>query len=105
MWHPLPEALAACKPAPCAPLHAQWGSQEYHKQSLRNLREATQRTKRMCAVLLDTIGRELIIRREYTLDDEVRCTALKLPKAWLPPLGLLEGQRQIHVEAAQCQKG
>lgn len=50
---------------------AQWGSQDYHKQSLRNLEKARQQTKHLCAVILDTIGRELLIRREYELDAEV----------------------------------
>ena len=26
----------------------------------------------MCAVILDTVGRELMIRRDFTLDHEVR---------------------------------
>ena len=52
-------------------LSAQWGSVDYHKQSLRNLQKACQQTKRMCAVILDTVGRELMIRREFTLDHEV----------------------------------
>lgn len=51
----------------------QWGSLEYHKQSLRNLQMATQKTKLMCAVILDTVGRELMIKRDYELDEEV-CT-------------------------------
>ena len=50
----------------------QWGSVDYHKQSLRNLQKASQQTKRMCAVILDTVGRELMIRRDSTLDHEVR---------------------------------
>lgn len=49
----------------------QWGSVDYHKQSLRNLQRASQQTKRMCAVILDTVGRELLIRRDLTLDHEV----------------------------------
>ena len=60
---------------------------------MRNLREATQRTKRMCAVLLDTIGRELIIRREYTLDDEVMLLDV-LPIAWLPTQSCSETQAE-----------
>ena len=50
----------------------QWGSVDYHKQSLRNLQKASQQTKRMCAVILDTVGRELMIRRDSTLDHEVK---------------------------------
>lgn len=51
----------------------QWGSLDYHKQSLRNLQEASHRTRQLCAVILDTVGRELMIKREYTYDEEV-CT-------------------------------
>ncbi|EIE21536.1 Phosphoenolpyruvate/pyruvate domain-containing protein [Coccomyxa subellipsoidea C-169] len=47
-----------------------WGSLEYHKQSLRNLQLASQKTKLLCAVILDTVGRELMIRRDYELDSE-----------------------------------
>lgn len=52
-------------------LHAvQGGSIDYHKASLRNLATAVRQEKRLCAVMLDTVGRELIIRREYTLDEQ-----------------------------------
>ena len=51
----------------------QWGSVDYHRQSLRNLQKASQQTRTMCAVILDTVGRELMIRRDFTLDHEVRC--------------------------------
>ena len=48
----------------------QWGPVEYHKQSLRNLEQAVRRTRRLCAVLVDTLGRELMIRRTYTLSED-----------------------------------
>mmetsp|Transcript_13091 Transcript_13091/g.27685 ORF Transcript_13091/g.27685 Transcript_13091/m.27685 type:complete len:183 (-) Transcript_13091:395-943(-) len=35
------------------------GSHEYHKETLDNLREACDRTHRLCAVLLDTKGPEI----------------------------------------------
>lgn len=50
---------------------AQYGSTEYHRQSLKNLQEAVRRTRRLCAVVLDTFGRELVIRREYEVDEKV----------------------------------
>jgi pyruvate kinase len=53
----------------------QWGSLDYHKQSLRNLLEASQKTKQLCAVILDTVGRELRIKRKFALDEEVPATA------------------------------
>lgn len=48
----------------------QWGPVEYHKKSLRNLEQAVRRTRRLCAVLVDTLGRELMIRRTYTLSED-----------------------------------
>lgn len=48
-----------------------YGSTEYHKQSLRNLQTAVRKTRRLCAVILDTMGRELVVRREYEVDDKV----------------------------------
>lgn len=41
---------------------------EYHAQSLANLALAMQRTKRLCATILDTVGREIMIIRPYSLD-------------------------------------
>lgn len=52
--------------------YLQYGSTDYHKQSLRNVQEAVRRTRRLCAVVLDTFGRELVIRREYEVDEQVR---------------------------------
>lgn len=34
----------------------QWGSPEYHVQSLKNLAEAMQHTKMLCATIVDTVG-------------------------------------------------
>ena len=65
-----------------AECHVQWGSVDYHKQSLRNLQKASQQTRRMCAVILDIVGRELMIRRDFTLDHEVR--RLLSPNAMMP---------------------
>ena len=55
-------------------LFAQGGSLEYHMQSLRNLQEAVKRARRLCAVMVDTLGRELTIRRNFKLDDQVSVT-------------------------------
>ncbi|KAL3159599.1 hypothetical protein ABBQ38_010011 [Trebouxia sp. C0009 RCD-2024] len=54
----------------CARIDLTWGPVEYHKQSLQNLQEAVKKTRRLCAVLLDTLGRELMIRRSYSLDEK-----------------------------------
>ena len=42
---------------------------EYHEQSLKNLGVAMQRTKRLCAIIVDTIGREIMINRPFSLDE------------------------------------
>ena len=42
---------------------------EYHEQSLKNLGVAMQRTKRLCAIIVDTIGREIMIKRPFSLDE------------------------------------
>lgn len=52
-----------------------WGPVAYHKQSLRNLAAACQATDKLCCVIIDTVGRELCIRRDFTLDSEVRSSA------------------------------
>ena len=49
--------------------HVQWGPVEYHERSLANLAEAMQRTKRLCATVLDTVGREIMVLRPYALDE------------------------------------
>lgn len=42
---------------------------EYHAQSLANLGVAMHRTKRLCATILDTVGREIMIIRPYSLNE------------------------------------
>ncbi|KAG2497916.1 hypothetical protein HYH03_004180 [Edaphochlamys debaryana] len=44
-----------------------WGPLDYHKRSLRNLSAAMKRVRRMCAVMVDTLGRELLIKRPFKL--------------------------------------
>ena len=48
----------------------QWGTLDFHRRSLRNLGEAMRRTRKLCAIMVDTIGRELIINREVQIDDK-----------------------------------
>jgi pyruvate kinase len=45
-----------------------WGPVEYHKRSLRALMEACRRTKRLCGVMVDTLGREIFVKRDVELD-------------------------------------
>lgn len=56
-------------PIPKTYVCVQWGPVEYHAQSLANLAVAMQRTKRLCATILDTVGREIMIIRPFSLDD------------------------------------
>ncbi|PNW77193.1 hypothetical protein CHLRE_10g426292v5 [Chlamydomonas reinhardtii] len=44
-----------------------WGPLDYHKRSLTNLNTAMKRVRRMCAVMVDTLGREMLIRRPFSL--------------------------------------
>jgi hypothetical protein len=46
-----------------------WGPIDYHRRSLDNLQEAMRRTRKLCAIMLDTLGREVMIRRPF------RCVA------------------------------
>jgi pyruvate kinase len=41
----------------------QWGSIRFHRQSLKNLGAAMLKTRKICAVMLDTLGREVFVRR------------------------------------------
>eukprot|EP01018_Ginkgo_biloba_P019377 Gb_17274 [translate_table: standard] len=36
-----------------------WGDDEYHQETLENLKMAVKKTKKLCAVMLDTVGPEL----------------------------------------------
>ncbi|KAK4480401.1 hypothetical protein RD792_013473 [Penstemon davidsonii] len=38
-----------------------WGDAEYHQETLENLQVAVKATKKLCAVMLDTVGPELLI--------------------------------------------
>ena len=40
---------------------------DYHRRSLQNLEKAILETKRLCAIMLDTLGREIFIRREVDI--------------------------------------
>lgn len=55
--------------ATCARIDLTWAPIEYHRLSLQNLQEAMRRTKRLCAVMLDSLGREIMVRRAYGVDE------------------------------------
>ncbi|GFP90987.1 probable pyruvate kinase cytosolic isozyme [Phtheirospermum japonicum] len=38
-----------------------WGDAEFHQETLENLKVAIKATKKLCAVMLDTVGPELLI--------------------------------------------
>lgn len=48
----------------------QWGSLEYHRRSLQNLAKAMAQTRRLCAVMLDTLGREVYVQRTVEVGDD-----------------------------------
>ena len=55
--------------ATCARIDLTWAPIEYHRLSLQNLNEAMRRTRRLCAVMLDSLGREIMVRRKYGVDE------------------------------------
>ncbi|KAK4345762.1 hypothetical protein RND71_035938 [Anisodus tanguticus] len=55
------EAISACLKAgmSVARFDFSWGDSEYHQETLENLKAAIKATKKLCAVMLDTVGAEL----------------------------------------------
>jgi hypothetical protein len=45
------------------------GPLEFHRNSLLNLAEAMRRTRKLCATVIDTMGRELMIRGQWQVGD------------------------------------
>ena len=52
----------------CARLYLTCGSMQFHKDTLKNLASAMKATKKLCAVWIDTSGREIVVTRPATLD-------------------------------------
>jgi hypothetical protein len=48
----------------------QWGSLPFHLQSLRNLAKAMLKTRKLCSVMIDTLGREVYVCREFKLGED-----------------------------------
>lgn len=44
-----------------------WGPLEFHRKSLHNLQLAMRKSRRLCCTMVDTLGRELMIRRQVGL--------------------------------------
>lgn len=47
-----------------------WGPLEFHRNSLAFLQEAMKRSRRLCATVIDTMGRELMIRGQWQANDQ-----------------------------------
>eukprot|EP00877_Chromochloris_zofingiensis_P009130 jgi/Chrzof1/4470/Cz14g14130.t1_PYK3[v5.2] len=47
-----------------------WGPLEFHCKSLEALNVATTNRKKLCAVIIDTLGREVMVKRPYTIGDD-----------------------------------
>ncbi|GLC77052.1 hypothetical protein PLESTF_001878200 [Pleodorina starrii] len=45
-----------------------WGPLEFHRKSLANLQLAMRKSRRLCCTMVDTLGRELMIRRQIGED-------------------------------------
>ncbi|KAH7442568.1 hypothetical protein KP509_03G094800 [Ceratopteris richardii] len=58
-----------------------WGSDEYHKTTLENLKKAVKNTKKLCAVMLDTVGPTLQVfnKSEKPIDLEADATVIITP--------------------------
>ena len=54
-------------PAHVVHVSLQWGTVEFHRKSLQNLGQAMFETKRLCAIMLDTLGREIFVRRQVEI--------------------------------------
>ncbi len=39
-----------------------WGPLDFHRNSLRHLEDAMKNTRRLCATVIDTMGRELMVK-------------------------------------------
>jgi len=51
--------------ATIARVDVSWGDVKYHEKSLQHLQLAMKKTKRMCAVMMDTCGREITVKRPF----------------------------------------
>ena len=61
--HGLCSAVLSPEPETAGLRGLQWGPLEFHKKSLVNLGEAMRRTRKLCAVMVDIVGREIVLNR------------------------------------------
>eukprot|EP00879_Flechtneria_rotunda_P010736 GHRR01011218.1.p1 GENE.GHRR01011218.1~~GHRR01011218.1.p1 ORF type:complete len:534 (+),score=126.26 GHRR01011218.1:418-2019(+) len=47
-----------------------WGGLDFHRKSLQALNEAMTNTKKLCAITLDTLGREMMVRRPCVFGED-----------------------------------
>ncbi|MEW5314599.1 MAG: hypothetical protein WDW38_006082 [Sanguina aurantia] len=47
-----------------------WGPLDFHRKSLDNLQSAMKKSRRLCATVVDTLGREVMVRRQVKLGDD-----------------------------------
>jgi hypothetical protein len=79
---------------PESALELQWGTLEYHVKSLNNLQTAMHRTRKLCAVIVDTLGRECLANNQPNLDSPLRpiygrkLSAQPRDKVLMPTLGI-----------------
>jgi len=54
----------------CARLDLTWGTMKFHSDTLKNLAEAMRVTRKLCAVWMDTSGREIVVKRPNQINDD-----------------------------------
>ncbi|GIL75743.1 hypothetical protein Vretimale_15284 [Volvox reticuliferus] len=47
-----------------------WGPLDFHRKSLHNLQLAMRKSRRLCCTMVDTLGRELMIRRQVKIGED-----------------------------------
>ncbi|CAD7699862.1 unnamed protein product [Ostreobium quekettii] len=47
-----------------------WGPVDFHEKSLENLQVAMKNSRRLCAIVLDTLGREVFVKRPFKIGED-----------------------------------
>lgn len=71
------EVIEACLKAgmSVARFDFSWGNNEYHQETLENLKKAVKNVKKLCAVMLDTVGPELQVVNKNEIPIELQVDA------------------------------
>ncbi|KAG2492389.1 hypothetical protein HYH03_009335 [Edaphochlamys debaryana] len=64
MCEMLHNGLAGCR------VDLTWGPLEFHRKSLQQLQLAMRKSRRLCCTMVDTLGRELMIRRQVKIGED-----------------------------------